>query len=87
MSITDQDGNNRDAVIDLVAAGDTIRVSDDFATGAVGTPVDNTTYWSFPFTVSLSFEADDEPDDGEEESRSPLRPPERGLPRQSWRWS
>ncbi len=66
VSITDNDGNNRDAVIDTVAAGDTIRVSDDFATGLVGTPVDNTTYWSFPFTVALSFVTDDEPADEEE---------------------
>jgi hypothetical protein len=64
VSITDNDGNNRDAVIDLVATGDTIRISDDFATGAVGLPVDDTTYWSFPFTVSLGFVIDDEPDDG-----------------------
>jgi hypothetical protein len=64
VSITDNDGNNRDAVIDLVATGDTIRVSDDFATGAVGLPVDNVTYWAFPFTVSLGFLEDDEPDDG-----------------------
>ncbi len=66
VSITDRDGNNRDAVIDLVATGDTIRVSDSFATGAVGLPVDNTTYWAFPFTVSLQFEADDEPDAGDD---------------------
>ena len=66
VSITDADGNDRDAVIDTVAAGDSIRVSDDFATGAVGTPVDNTTYWSFPFTVSLAFLEDEEPDNGED---------------------
>ena len=65
VSITDNDGNNRDAVIDLVATGETIRISDDFSTGAVGLPVDNTTYWSFPFTVSLGFVSADEPDDDE----------------------
>jgi len=64
VSITDDDGNNRDAVIDTVASGDVIRVTDDFA-AVVGTPVDNTTYWSFPFTVSVSFVASDEPDDAE----------------------
>lgn len=62
VSITDNDGNNRDAVIDLVAAGDVIRVSADFS-AIVGTPVDNTTYWSFPFTVSAGFVAGDEPAD------------------------
>lgn len=62
VSITDADGNDRDAVIDLVAAGDVIRVSSDFA-AVVGTPVDNTTYWSFPFTVYTAFEEDDEPAD------------------------
>ena len=66
VSVTDRDGNNRDAVIDLVATGDTIRVSDSFATGAVGLPVDNTTYWAFPFTVSLLFDGEDEPADDEE---------------------
>jgi hypothetical protein len=65
VSITDNDGNNRDAVIDLVATGDTIRISDDFATGAVGLPVDNVTYWAFPFTVSLGFVTADEPDAAE----------------------
>jgi len=64
VSITDDDGNNRDAVIDTVASGDVIRVTDDFA-AVVGTPVDNVTYWSFPFTVSVSFVASDEPDDAE----------------------
>jgi len=65
VSITDNDGNDRDAVIDTVAAGDVIRISDDFS-AVVGTPVDNTTYWSFPFTVSYGFVAADEPDDAEE---------------------
>ena len=74
VSITDNDGNNRDAVIDLVATGDTIRVSDDFATGAVGTPVDNTTYWSFPFTVSLQFDGEDEPEDEDEVTLTSLTP-------------
>lgn len=64
VSITDADGNDRDAVIDLVAAGDVIRVSSDFA-AVVGAPVDNTTYWSFPFTVAASFVSDDEPADAD----------------------
>ena len=64
VSITDADGNDRDAVIDLVAAGDVIRVSSDFA-AVVGTPVDNTTYWSFPFTVFSAFVAEDEPADAD----------------------
>jgi hypothetical protein len=64
VSVTDDDGNNRDAVIDLVATGDVIRITDDFAV-VVGLPVDNVTYWSFPFTVSTSFVASDEPDDAE----------------------
>ena len=73
VSITDEDGNNRDAVIDTVASGDVIRVTGDFAV-VVGTPVDNVTYWSFPFTVWTSFVASDEPDDAESvtlQSRTP----------------
>ena len=65
VSITDADGNNRDAVIDLVATGDVIQVTDDFGV-VVGLPVDNVTYWSFPFTAPASFVAGDEPDDAEE---------------------
>jgi len=64
VSITDADGNNRDAVIDTVATGDHIRISDDFAV-IVGLPVDNVTYWSFPFTASTAFVSSDEPDDAE----------------------
>ncbi len=62
VSITDNDGNNRDAVIATVTAGDVIRVDADFSV-IVGTPVDNTTYWSFPFTASLGFVTADEPSD------------------------
>lgn len=62
VSITDSDGNNRDAVLDLVASGDVIRLTSDFGV-VVGTPVDNVTYWSFPFTVAASFEEADEPAD------------------------
>lgn len=65
VSITDADGNDRDAVIDLVAAGDVIQVTDDFGV-VVGLPVDNVTYWSFPFTAPASFVEADEPDDAEE---------------------
>ena len=64
VSITDDDGNDRDAVLDLVAAGDVIRVTSDFAV-VTGTPVDNVTYWAFPFTVFTSFVEDDEPADAE----------------------
>jgi len=65
VSITDADGNNRDAVIDTVASGDVIRISDDFS-AVVGLPVDNVTYWSFPFTVSSGFVESDEPADADE---------------------
>lgn len=64
VSITDADGNNRDAVIATVATGDVIRVTEDFGV-IVGLPVDNVTYWSFPFTASVSFVAADEPSDAE----------------------
>ncbi len=60
VSITDNDGNNRDAVIDTVNAGDVIRVSATLS-AITGTPVDNVTYWSFPFTVNLAFIEADEP--------------------------
>ena len=66
VSITDRDGNDRDAVIDTVAAGDVVRVSAAFSTGLVGTPVDNSTYWSFPFTVSTGFDGEDEPANDDE---------------------
>ena len=64
VSITDADGNNRDAVIGTVASGDVIRISADLSV-VVGTPVDNVTYWSFPFTASASFVASDEPQGAE----------------------
>ena len=79
VSITDADGNNRDAVIDLVATGDVIRLSDDFAV-VVGLPVDNVTYWSFPFTVAASFVSDDEPEDAAAvtlQSRTPAAWPDK----------
>jgi len=60
VSITDRDANNRDAVLATVDAGDVIRVTPQFGS-LVGTPVDNTTYWSFPFPISQSFAAADEP--------------------------
>lgn len=78
VSITDDDGNDRDAVLDLVAAGDVIRVTSDFAI-VTGTPVDNVTYWAFPFTVYTAFEEADEPADAEAvtlSSRTPAAWPE-----------
>lgn len=65
VSITDNDGNNRDAILDAVSTGDLITVSADFSV-ITGLPVDNVTYWAFPFTVNSAFVSDDEPDDAEE---------------------
>lgn len=78
VSITDSDGNNRDAVLATVVSGDVIRIDENFAV-VVGTPVDNVTYWGFPFTVFSAFEEADEPADAASvtlQSRTPAAWPD-----------
>jgi len=62
VSIIDRYGNNQDAVLDAVALGDVVQVSATLA-AVTGTPVDGTTFWGFPFTVTYSWEDSDEPHD------------------------